>query len=73
MDQNNLFRIRKDDEKEASVSRSGNGAGVGESIRPFRIEVSRENLEDLRERLARTRWPDGWALSAGTVGFPWTT
>jgi pimeloyl-ACP methyl ester carboxylesterase len=34
-------------------------------IRPFRIAVPDANLEDLRERLARTRWPDelpgvGW-------------
>jgi epoxide hydrolase len=35
-------------------------------IRPFRIDVSDADLEDLRERLARTRWPDelpgvGWS------------
>ena len=34
-------------------------------IRPFRIQVPEADLEDLRERLARTRWPDelpgvGW-------------
>jgi pimeloyl-ACP methyl ester carboxylesterase len=34
-------------------------------IRPFRIEIPDADLEDLRERLARTRWPDelpgvGW-------------
>jgi len=34
-------------------------------IRPFRIEVSEADLDDLRERLARTRWPEelpgaGW-------------
>jgi pimeloyl-ACP methyl ester carboxylesterase len=37
-----------------------------EEIRPFRIDVSDEELDDLRERLARTRWPDelpgvGWS------------
>jgi hypothetical protein len=26
-------------------------------IRPFRVEVPQDDLEDLRERLARTRWP----------------
>ena len=36
-----------------------------EAIRPFKIEVPEAVLVDLRERLARTRWPDqipgtGW-------------
>ncbi|MFJ5546571.1 epoxide hydrolase family protein [Streptomyces sp. NPDC093225] len=35
-------------------------------MRPFRIDVPQDALDDLRERLARTRWPDaapdeGWA------------
>lgn len=35
-------------------------------IRPFRIEVPQADLDDLRERLSRTRWPDelpgdGWS------------
>jgi epoxide hydrolase len=35
-------------------------------IRPFRIDVSQADLDDLRDRLARTRWPDelpgvGWS------------
>ena len=34
-------------------------------IRPFRIDVPQADLDDLRDRLARTRWPDqlpgvGW-------------
>jgi microsomal epoxide hydrolase len=38
---------------------------VDEAIRPFKIEVPDAALVDLRERLARTRWPDqipgsGW-------------
>jgi hypothetical protein len=28
------------------------------TIRPFRIEVPEEDLEDLRRRIAATRWPD---------------
>jgi len=36
------------------------------AIRPFRIEVSQDQLDDLRDRLRRTRWPDdlpevGWS------------
>jgi epoxide hydrolase len=39
---------------------------TAEEIRPFRIDVSEAELEDLRDRLARTRWPDelpgvGWS------------
>jgi pimeloyl-ACP methyl ester carboxylesterase len=36
-------------------------------IHPFRIDIPQADVEDLRERLARTRWPDelpgvGWSL-----------
>ncbi len=27
-------------------------------IRPFRIAIPQADLDDLHERLARTRWPD---------------
>jgi pimeloyl-ACP methyl ester carboxylesterase len=38
---------------------------TSDDIRPFRVEVSEAVLDDLRDRLARTRWPDqipgsGW-------------
>src|SRR5258705_2632033 len=42
------------------------GAGHGDvAIRPFRIDIPEADLDDLRERLARTRWPEelpgvGW-------------
>ena len=37
-----------------------------DAIRPFRVEVPEADLEDLRYRLSRTRWPDelpgvGWS------------
>lgn len=37
------------------------------SPKPFRIDIPQADLDDLRERLARTRWPDevpgaGWSL-----------
>lgn len=40
--------------------------GSDAKIRPFRIDVPEADLEDLHERLARTRWPDelpdvGWS------------
>ena len=31
--------------------------GTGTTIRPFRIEVPEEDLDDLRRRIAATRWP----------------
>jgi pimeloyl-ACP methyl ester carboxylesterase len=47
---------------EASVARTPDPA-----VKPFRIEVPQADLDDLRDRLARTRWPDelpgvGWDL-----------
>jgi epoxide hydrolase len=36
------------------------------SVQPFRVSIPKDDLEDLQERLARTRWPDelsgvGWS------------
>jgi pimeloyl-ACP methyl ester carboxylesterase len=41
-----------------------------EEIRPFRIDISDAELEGLRDRLAKTRWPDelpgvGWSYGVG--------
>jgi epoxide hydrolase len=40
--------------------------GISGDVIPFRVDVPEEDLADLRQRLARTRWPepattDGWA------------
>jgi epoxide hydrolase len=43
-----------------SAPATGTGApvtGSDDDIRPFRIDVPESDLDDLRERLARTRWP----------------
>jgi pimeloyl-ACP methyl ester carboxylesterase len=43
-----------------SAPATGTGAtatGSGDEIRPFRIDVPESELDDLYERLARTRWP----------------
>ena len=40
------------------------------SIRPFRIDVPNEVLDDLRQRLARTRWPDAETVDDWSQGAP---
>jgi pimeloyl-ACP methyl ester carboxylesterase len=36
----------------------GTGQGADESIRPFRVDIAQADLDDLRRRLAATRWPE---------------
>jgi pimeloyl-ACP methyl ester carboxylesterase len=40
------------------------------TIRPFRIDIPQADLDDLRERLHRTRWPDELPEVAWTRGVP---
>jgi len=39
-------------------------------IRPFRIDIPQADLDDLRERLHRTRWPDELPGLGWTRGVP---
>jgi epoxide hydrolase len=39
-------------------------------VRPFRIEVPEADLVDLRDRLARTRWPEPATVGGWTQGVP---
>ncbi|MFG2293330.1 epoxide hydrolase family protein [Streptomyces sp. NPDC048603] len=54
-------------DEDTGTTGAGASATTGtETIRPFRIEIEDSALEDLRDRLARTRWPadapgEGWA------------
>jgi pimeloyl-ACP methyl ester carboxylesterase len=41
-----------------------------EEIRPFRIEVPEADVDDLRERLRRTRWPDRETVPDWSQGAP---
>jgi pimeloyl-ACP methyl ester carboxylesterase len=41
-----------------------------DEIRPFRIEISQADLDDLRDRLARTRWPDQLPGAGWDYGIP---
>ena len=45
---------------------------MSENITPFRIDIPQEQLDDLRDRLGRTRWPvalpgDGWDTGVPTA------
>src|SRR6266542_4231033 len=46
------------------------GCPTDVEIRPFRIDVPEADLDDLRERLARTRWPDALSGVGWEYGVP---
>jgi pimeloyl-ACP methyl ester carboxylesterase len=39
-------------------------------VRPFRVETPEEALQDLRDRLARTRWPEAETVGDWSQGVP---
>ena len=39
-------------------------------VRPFRIDIEQADLDDLRDRLARTRWPDAETVDDWSQGIP---
>jgi pimeloyl-ACP methyl ester carboxylesterase len=43
---------------------------MGEDIIPFRIDIPEDHLEDLRERLRRTRWPEPETVAGWSQGTP---
>ncbi len=43
---------------------------MGEEIRPFKIQVSDAELDDLRRRLRATRWPDAQTVGDWSQGIP---
>ena len=43
---------------------------MSDAIQPFRIEASDAELEDLKRRLAATRWPDKETVSDWSQGIP---
>jgi hypothetical protein len=43
---------------------------VTQAIEPFRIDVSDDELADLRERLDRTRWPEALPGAEWSRGVP---
>ncbi|MGK6324787.1 epoxide hydrolase family protein [Sphingomonas sp. DT-51] len=55
---------------EAGVAGAVQAASPSADIRPFRIEVPEADLEDLRRRLRRTRWPDREVVDDLSQGVP---
>lgn len=51
---------------------SSQPAGTPGAIRPFRVAVPQADLDDLRERLLRTRWPRGVEGQGWSRGVPVT-
>ena len=45
-------------------------ATMGDEIRPFKVEVPQAALDDLRQRLAMTRWPERETTSDWSQGAP---
>jgi hypothetical protein len=48
----------------------GKGRRLSADITPFRVDVSEAVLEDLRERLRRTRWPERETVEDWSQGVP---
>jgi pimeloyl-ACP methyl ester carboxylesterase len=45
-------------------------AGTDTELRPFRVEIDQRDLDDLRQRLSATRWPDALPGMDWTRGVP---
>jgi hypothetical protein len=58
--------------KEIAMTRSSANDGRHETdeIKPFRIDIPQAALDDLNERLARTRWPAELPGSGWEAGVP---
>ena len=46
------------------------GSGHGAAIRPFRIDVPQATLDDMRRRIAATRWPERETVDDDSQGVP---
>jgi epoxide hydrolase len=52
------------------ADRAGDGSRHDDDIRPFRIDIPQQDLDDLRERLLETRWPDRQPTDGWDYGVP---
>jgi pimeloyl-ACP methyl ester carboxylesterase len=54
---------------DAGASIASTGTNADESIRPFTFHVPQEQLDDLRRRIAETRWPDKETVDDDSQGI----
>lgn len=54
---------------DAVSSVSANSSNSDESVRPFKIDVPQSQLDDLRKRIADTRWPDKETVRDSSQGI----
>jgi hypothetical protein len=59
-----------DNSKAQNIQPTSSGDHSDATIQPFRIAIPQTDLDDLRERLARTRWPDELPDVGWTRGVP---
>src|SRR5258708_13423552 len=67
------FDIRQPTERDdvSTVMRTRQPSGSGSTeLRPFRVEISGVAIDNLRERLARTRWPEKEPVGDWSMGLP---
>ncbi len=55
-----------------SVGVSTTGRAVNDDVRPFELHVEQEALDDLRHRLARTRWPETETVASAGGPLDWS-
>jgi pimeloyl-ACP methyl ester carboxylesterase len=49
------------------------GGAATEAIRPFRVEISQSDIDELRRRIQATRWPEKETVSDHSQGVPLAT
>ena len=54
-----------------AMTREPVGASTGELIQPFSVNIPEGALEDLRQRIATTRWPDKETIADQSQGSRW--
>jgi len=56
--QSNMSGEKQDAGQQTAGQRGGKNSRESEAIRPFRVNIPRRDIDDLRRRIAATRWPD---------------